>query len=412
MRIAFFIDGTFLPERDGASTRFANLPSALAKLGVTVVVFHCYRGWSDLHQVASQPYKTYFFPPSVFYSDQTLLQELVSKEHIDILQGNDLETMRSVIFPLAETRDCHAVYEAHYHTSTLGRQLRSPACEVRRSTSNEAIVVQHCDEVIVFTSDDYRRWNVESGCDPNRLSIVPFGVSEVEHRLPSSGPQAVFIGNMYFEPNAKAAVLIARKLYPQLRSNIAAARCVIIGDAPSEIAKTCEAAGVTVLGEVDCHRNILRASCVGIAPVFQGTGVRTKILEYLSCGIPAVSTSLAAEGLMFPTLYVEDDIHRFVARCCALMTATAMDRDAEFHTHVQLEREHLWSHVAQIAVRAYEKILARPRRDRQSLQVEPHRNPMWLDEVLRKGRFSEEGDGSLGVYRFGVASGGKLAIHA
>src|SRR5438270_6173303 len=99
MHIGIFIDGTFIPERDGASTRFAHLPTKLAEAGVEVVVFHCFRGWSQLRRVCEQPYTTYFFPPKVFYSDLPLLKRLVQEQQIDILQVNDAETMRLIGFP-------------------------------------------------------------------------------------------------------------------------------------------------------------------------------------------------------------------------------------------------------------------------------------------------------------------------
>ncbi len=123
MRVAFFIDGTFIPERDGASTRFSRLPAAVARSGHSVCVFHAFRGWSQLDSIATEPYPTYFFKPTTYYNDLSLLAKLIAVEGIDIIQMNDLETVQNVGLPLAAATGTRLVYEAHYHSGTLASQL-------------------------------------------------------------------------------------------------------------------------------------------------------------------------------------------------------------------------------------------------------------------------------------------------
>ena len=67
---------------------------------------------------------------------------------------------------------------------------------------------------------------------------------------------------------------------------------------------------------------ILSFSDVAVAPLFQGSGTRLKILEYFSCRLPVVSTSIGAEGIDIKdgvNIFIEDDVDRFALRIIELL---------------------------------------------------------------------------------------------
>ncbi|HKC63166.1 MAG TPA: glycosyltransferase family 4 protein, partial [Pyrinomonadaceae bacterium] len=314
MRIGIFIDGTFIPERDGASTRFAHLPTKLAKAGVEVVVFHCFRGWSQLERICNQPYTTYFFPPEVFYTDLNLLRHLVREQRIDIIQVNDAETMQVIGFPLSSILNIRTVYEAHYHTSTLARSLGLPQDRIQSLELLEHEVGMHADEIITFTEQDRQRWITFSGCDRQRVSVVPFGVPSVKFTTGKRKAQMLFLGNMYYEPNRRAVECIIKDILPIVRSLCSEVHTVIAGDIPENLRELCQSAGMEVIGETPDLTPWLCESLVGLAPVSEGGGVRVKILQYLSNGLPVVATPVAAEGLIFPALFQEDNLTKYALR--------------------------------------------------------------------------------------------------
>src|SRR3989344_8315356 len=91
IKIGIFIDGDFIPSYDGASNRFHYLSRHLALNGADVVVFHGYRGWSDIKLIRKEPFKTYVFPKQHYYSNLELIASLIKKESIDIIQFDNLE---------------------------------------------------------------------------------------------------------------------------------------------------------------------------------------------------------------------------------------------------------------------------------------------------------------------------------
>jgi glycosyltransferase involved in cell wall biosynthesis len=413
MRIGIFIDGTFIPERDGASARFAHLPAKLTEADVEVVVFHCFRGWSHLESISREPYTTYFFSPETYYSDLPLLADLIRGEGISTIQANDLETMHRLGFPLADELELHLVYEAHYHSSTLATQLLLSPDKIISAKCLEAEVSRHVDEIIVFTHEDRRRWVELTEADDDRISVVPYGVnciSSNSSNAPERVPYLVFLGNMYFEPNRRAVERIAYKILPGVKKFCPAARCMIVGDAPQSLISACRGYDIDFTGEVPDLTPWLQKGSVGISPISEGSGVRVKIMQYLACGIPAVATSIAAEGLDFPALFVEDDYDRYARLCADLLLRDGFDESRLDATLRLLKSEYTWGAIAYRASAVYRKVVSRRPRGRPGSHACSFGLPIWLDEVLRKGRFPDAHRNAVSHYRYGVAAGGKVDI--
>src|SRR3954471_21855103 len=69
MRLAVFVEGTFVPSREGATRRFVGVLQQLRREGVETIAIHCYRGWSDLQALAAAPFVTYAVDPCSYYDD-------------------------------------------------------------------------------------------------------------------------------------------------------------------------------------------------------------------------------------------------------------------------------------------------------------------------------------------------------
>jgi glycosyltransferase involved in cell wall biosynthesis len=410
MRLGVFIDGTFIPERDGASTRFAQLPRHLYQQGTPLVVFHCHRGWSDLDQIAKEPFKTYFFPPEVFYSDSDCVASVARKAGIDIIQMNDAETIKLIGYQLADALDVRMVYEAHYHTSTLAAALGASPARVEELRVLERDVCKCVDHLIVFTDEDRQRWITLSGCPPDRVSIIPFGVDSIHPgQYPSDRQGLVFLGNMFYEPNRRALQRMAADIVPAVRSVRPSTPVVIVGDIPSDLRSLCADAGMEAIGETPDPLPTLARAAVGLAPVSEGSGVRAKILRYLAAGMPVVATAAAAEGLRLPALFVENETGNAALRCAHILEKPSDYASVVSETQGILRERFLWSDIARTAAAVYRHVLEQPRTRRHPGQRDDAPGlPMWIEEVVRKGRFADADTRHLGTYRFGVAHSGRL----
>ncbi|HKY56791.1 MAG TPA: glycosyltransferase [Aeromicrobium sp.] len=138
----------------------------------------------------------------------------------------------------------------------------------------------------------------------------------------STPPRIAVLGDRTWAPNERAWRRML-DLWPEISSGVTGAELVAIGR-PSGSPTTRAAelpSGVTDLGFVDDLPAALARCRALAAPIDVGGGVRVKLLEAASIGLPVVATS-AASGSLAELLGIEpiDDDVRFVAACRRLLT--------------------------------------------------------------------------------------------
>ena len=122
---------------------------------------------------------------------------------------------------------------------------------------------------------------------------------------------------MDYPPNRRAIELLS-KIAQRVHKEIRNTKFLMVGKTQKKI----EMPGFVFTGFLNNLTEILSVSDVAVAPLLQGSGTRLKILEYLSCGLPVVSTSIAAEGLEIENgknIFIEDDPEKFAVRTIELL---------------------------------------------------------------------------------------------
>ena len=134
------------------------------------------------------------------------------------------------------------------------------------------------------------------------------GVEVVRHSVdthafsppPPDEPRAreiVFTGNLSYRPNVEAAHFLATKVFPLTRELAPGARLRIVGADPRHSVEALASDHIEVTGFVPDMPAVLRRAGVAAAPLTSGSGVKTKVLEAMSCGAPVVATPFANEGI-------------------------------------------------------------------------------------------------------------------
>jgi len=149
---------------------------------------------------------------------------------------------------------------------------------------------------------------------PNGVDISEFNnkkaaasASEIRRRYGLDGYHVVtFVGNLEYLPNLEAVKLIAFKIAPLVKKEMSKVKFLIVGRT-GRIAEKVNAQDVIFTGTVDDVAEVLLVSDVAIAPLLKGSGTRLKILEYFSCALPVVSTSVGVGGLK-----VENNVHALI----------------------------------------------------------------------------------------------------
>ncbi len=175
-------------------------------------------------------------------------------------------------------------------------------------------------KLVFATSNAEREMFVERyGCDPDKLAVAPNGFEPPADEVPAderapdreidawpandTRPLAIFLGSGH-PPNVEAARFICEVLapaLPRLRFDIAGSVCDRLSDVPEN---------VRLLGLLSgpAKARLFRRCDVALNPMFTGAGTNLKMLDFMSAGLPIVSTPVGARGLD-----IEDGGHCVVA---------------------------------------------------------------------------------------------------
>jgi glycosyltransferase involved in cell wall biosynthesis len=114
---------------------------------------------------------------------------------------------------------------------------------------------------------------------------------------------SAFSGNFYFvasgshNPNRDAIEWLLDSIWPQISSGLPGARLHIIGEWSKKDKAALGRPGVVFRGFVKELSPVLQGGIM-LVPLRIGSGLRVKILAALTLGVPVVTTSIGAEGLL------------------------------------------------------------------------------------------------------------------
>ncbi len=190
-----------------------------------------------------------------------------------------------------------------YMSGTLARI--KARYEYLRALRYELAMLPRCDRVQVCTRENAEylagflprksplrtrlREGLRAGIDTARYDFSPGG------REPFT---MLFLGSFRHPPNTVALDWFAKQVLPHIVARRPEARLIVVGsDAPARHPYADRAPAIEICGFVEDIREPLGRYAVFVCPVRNGSGVRVKLLEAFSSGIPVVSTRIGAEGL-------------------------------------------------------------------------------------------------------------------
>ncbi len=118
----------------------------------------------------------------------------------------------------------------------------------------------------------------------------------------------VFIGGYDHEPNVDAVTWFVQEILPKVQEQIPDIRFTILGSKPPESVKRLVRSNVDVLGWVPDPAPYFELSRIFVAPLRYGAGMKGKIGQAMSLGLPVVTTQIGAEGMQ-----LVDGTHALIA---------------------------------------------------------------------------------------------------
>ena len=197
--------------------------------------------------------------------------------------------------------------------------------------------------------------------------ITPIGVdlSHFPSREKDPGGQLIgFFGNITWGANVDAANWFVDQILPGVWEKMPSAQFRIIGPGSDKIAARKPDARITWLGPSNIP-DAMKDATIGIVPVISGTGVRLKLLEMLSLGVPVVSTSLGALGtgcVHEEHALIADDADSFADAVIALLQDASL-RAKLTQAGQKLIQKHSWESFYPQILGAFEKAVSTYRRE-------------------------------------------------
>jgi GT2 family glycosyltransferase/glycosyltransferase involved in cell wall biosynthesis len=131
--------------------------------------------------------------------------------------------------------------------------------------------------------------DLRAGIDTSSYEFQPCG------REPNT---MLFLGSFRHVPNQHALDWFVKHVLPRVLHRCPDARLVVVGAEPPPRHSLPDLGdAIDLRGFVDDIREPLSRYAVFVCPILSGSGMRVKLLEAFSAGIPVVSTRIGAEGL-------------------------------------------------------------------------------------------------------------------
>lgn len=178
--------------------------------------------------------------------------------------------------------------------------------EARKMAKFEVDICGRFDDVVWVTQEDYDavqavQTEMAAGQTPNS-GVIPICGAPEETPVIARSPNArrvTFLGGLHYPPNAQGICWFAEHVFPLVRKAVPDAKLTVIGKQPPV-----ELTGygipdenLEITGFVDDPKPYLTETAAFVVPLHAGGGMRVKILDGWTWGLPIASTSVGAEGI-------------------------------------------------------------------------------------------------------------------
>ena len=290
------------PDQDSGSLRTIRLLRILAQMGCKVTFI------AD-NMDGAEPYRTQLADVGIevvhspyvksvgHYLEQhgedfdvvTLCRHYIAIQHIQAVR--DVNPSAQIWF---DTIDLHYLRSRRQYELD-GKKSTSERAEL--AYREEMEVISRSDLTIVVSEVEVEELSREA---PIARVAVVSNIHEV------SGTEAqrkgregvVFVGGFQHPPNIDAVEFYAEEIWPLFREQCPDVPTYVIGSRmPERLRKLGESHGLTMLGFVEDLMPYYEGCALSIAPLRYGAGVKGKVNQALSYGLPVVGTSAALEGM-------------------------------------------------------------------------------------------------------------------
>lgn len=246
-----------------------------------------------------------------------LVDQLVSEGNFDAIHADQFTMSQFVPIELSSNNHPIRIFDAHNanwkvmeRVSDTAPFYQKPfmALEKYRLKRFEGQIVNAFEHTLAVTQID-RQLLIEAAESMNsgqsaadRILIVPIAVDtqalQPMHRT-TEPPCILTLGTLHYQPNADGIRWFIQEVLPIVRRDLPGISLTILGKNPPQdfIQRAQQDPLLTVTGYVPDVAPYLEQSTLMVIPVRAGGGMRVRILEAFSRGMPVVTTTAGLEGI-------------------------------------------------------------------------------------------------------------------
>jgi GT2 family glycosyltransferase len=289
------------PDQDSGSLRMFNLLTVFQQLGfkVTFLPINSQRLSPYTEAMQEQGIECIYDP------------FMVSFESFIISRGNEFDLIVISRATVAETslpvciKHCPTVprifdtVDLHFLRGEREAELvesKEKRQEAQRMKALELDVVSKCDAALVVS--DFEKEVLDEALPTARVAIIS-NIHRVQKDVPpfKGRRDFVFIGGFEHPPNVDAMLWFASAILPKVLVHLPDAKLHMIGSKMPAAVRELANEHIIAHGYVDDVGPFLSSCILSVAPLRYGAGVKGKINQSMSFGLPVVSTSCGAEGM-------------------------------------------------------------------------------------------------------------------
>jgi len=240
----------------------------------------------------------------------------IGYRYLSFVQMMRLISPKTTIF--YDTVDIHYIRERRQAEIEGSEKLAIQAEDTRRRELSNCLLA---DRVITVTEDDGLHLqkelpNVQFSVIPNIHTAHPLSDSKFEQR-----EGLVFIGNYNHQPNEDSVYFFIERVLPKIHAVLPDVCFYVVGSNMKDKMKALSNEHIKIVGWVDEVEPVFAKRRIFVSYLRYGAGMKGKLGQALSLGLPVVSTTVGAEGMGLvdgETVLVADEPDSFADAVCRL----------------------------------------------------------------------------------------------
>lgn len=233
----------------------------------------------------------------------------------------------------------HNVEEDFFRINYLSNKTIINYIKYKLARPREKFMVRNADCILAITDQDATRLMDLYKVSANKIKVCPVGVKRSISKMRESVHsrnvlRCLITGSLWFGPNVEATLWLLKEVYPEVR---AICNLTVAGFKPNDkLRKMCAELNVRLVDSPESMESFFCEADMVLAPVFDGGGMKVKVAEAMSFGLPVITTTHGAIGYQLvngENGYIADEKKDFI-NCIQEYNALSNEKKELFKNRV------------------------------------------------------------------------------